>query len=303
LLSVATSRRTRTAVELPTLGVALAVHGGWLLLTAVSASVPWWLLAPLGGFLVAWHGSFQHETIHGHPTRSRAINTALGSLPLGLWLPYGIYRDQHLAHHGVDELTRPHEDPESCYVTSDEWAASGAARRVWLRAQTTLLGRLVLGPPAVVWRFVASELRLLLAGDRRNVRAWALHLAGVALVVAWLVMVCHLSIARYLFCFVYPGMALMLLRSFAEHRPAAVAAERVGIVEAGPLASLLYLNNNLHVLHHDAPALPWYELPARYRATRARVLEANGNFVFAGYLPLIARYALRSKDSPVHPAG
>jgi fatty acid desaturase len=28
---------------------------------------------------------------------------------------------------------------------------------------------------------------------------------------------------------------------------------------------LLFLNNNLHAIHHASPDLPWYELPARYR--------------------------------------
>lgn len=292
--------RPRAAVELPTLAVAVAIYGGWLALTAAAGSLPWWVVAPLGAFLVGWHGSFQHETIHGHPTRSRRCNTLLGSIPLSLWLPYGIYRSAHLEHHRA-ELTDPLEDPESFYVTPETWARAGIVRRTWLRSQTTLIGRLVLGPFAVVAGFVSSEARRLLRGDRSHVRSWTLHLGGVVLVVAWLTLVCRLSVARYAACFVYPAIALSLLRSFTEHRPSELHAERVGIVEAGAVASLLYLNNNLHVVHHDAPALPWYELPTRYRQSREALLSANGHFVFAGYASVIARYAFRSKDSPVHP--
>ena len=297
----------KRGVEWPTIGVALAIHTGWLGVTwaGAQATLPLWawpLLAASGGFLVAWHGSLQHEIIHGHPTRSRALNTLLASLPLGLWLPFGVYREQHVAHHRSPHLTDPFDDPESFYVTRAWWDGAGLVRRALARAQTTIVGRLVLGPPILVLRFLAAETRLIARGDRSHVRAWAAHLAGLAVVAAWLVLVCKMSPLRYVACFVYPGAALTLLRSYAEHRPADVAAHRVAIVEAGPLASLLYLNNNLHVVHHDEPALPWYELPARYAAERAAVLAANGGFVFRGYGEVVVRFAMREKDSPVHPA-
>jgi fatty acid desaturase len=165
----------------------------------------------------------------------------------------------------------------------------------------TLAGRLVLGPPLIAVRFLAAEVAALARGDFSHARAWAVHLLGVSLLVAWLELAAGMSIGRYILCFVYPGMALTLLRSFAEHRPSAEAAHRSVIVEAGGLAGLLYLNNNLHVVHHDEPALPWYELPARYAARKQEVLASNGGYVFPGYLRLVARYGLRPKDSPIHP--
>ena len=74
--------------ELPTWLVAAAIYGGWLLLTLHAALLPWWIAAPALGCIVAWHNSLQHEAIHGHPTRYRAVNDALGMPPLGLWLPF-----------------------------------------------------------------------------------------------------------------------------------------------------------------------------------------------------------------------
>ena len=270
-------------------------------LTANAAALPWWLVALAGGALITWHGSFQHETIHGHPTRSRTLNALFGSMPLGGWLPYGIYREQHEAHHRTPHLTDPLDDPESFYITKEAWANLGAFGRAFLHVHATLAGRLILGPVLVVARFVWAELRLLAVGDVRHARAWGAHGVGLALIVAWLVGVCHMSLGRYVMLFVYPGLALTLLRSFLEHRPAAIAEHRIGIVEAGPVLSLLYLNNNLHVVHHDAPWVPWYELPALYRAQRAAVLERNGRFMFSGYLAVLVRFAFRRKDSPVHP--
>ncbi|WP_394848466.1 fatty acid desaturase [Pendulispora brunnea] len=272
-------------------------------MTAHATTLPWWLVAPVGGLLVAWHGSFQHETIHGHPTPWRKVNAWFGSMPLSLWLPYGIYREQHEAHHRTPHLTDPLDDPESFYVSKETWAEMGALRRAFLHVNSTLVGRLVFGPPMVVVQFALGEVRLLLQGafPRRRVRAWLLHFAGLGVVFAWLGLVCHVSLAQYVLLFVYPGLGLTLLRSFIEHRPAAVPEHRVGIVEAGTLWSLLFLNNNLHVVHHEAPWVPWYELPALYRAQRRAVLESNGGFVFPGYLAVAARFAFRPKDSPVHP--
>jgi fatty acid desaturase len=297
----------RSTIEWPTLGVVVAIHAAWLLMTRLAAAanhtvVGALAIAPVAGFVVAWHGSLQHEIIHGHPTRSRSVNILLASLPVGLLLPLGVYREQHLAHHRSRSLTRPADDPESSYVTPAWWRRARPVARAVATTQTTLTGRLVLGPPLVACRFLAGELGAIARGDLRHARAWAAHLVGAALVVAWLDFV-GLSLARYLVLFVYPGMALTLLRSFAEHRPAAIAAHRSAIVEAGPVARLLYLNNNLHALHHDSPATPWYELPARYAERRTQILAANGGFLLPGYVRLAARFGLRSKDSPVHPDG
>ena len=298
--------REHPVIEVPTLLVAAAIHVGWLGLTWFAGQpwVPGWALVGIavpGGFLVAWHGSLQHEIIHGHPTRWGRVNKILASLPIGLWLPFGIYREQHGAHHRSTRLTCPLDDPESYYVTAQWWQSAGAVRRAVARMQMTAAGRLVLGPPVVVGRFLREEARAALKGDRRHARAWAAHMVGVALVIAWLALVCHLSLLWYVACFVYPGTALTLVRSFAEHRPAEVAAHRIAIVEAGALARLLYLNNNFHAVHHDAPSVPWYELPERYAARRDDIVENNGGFVFRSYRSLLARYAVRPKDSPVHP--
>jgi fatty acid desaturase len=286
-------------MELPTVGLALGIHGAWLALTGLGNGLPWWALAPLGGLLVAWHGSLQHETIHGHPSGSRRLNSALGSVPLSLWLPYGIYREQHLQHHRSKNLTDPLEDPESFYVTSETWAKAGMFERTFLQLQMTLLGRVLLGPIRVVLRFLGNEIATMLKGDFRHARAWGLHLVAMALMLTWVLGVGHMSIAKYLLCFVYPGVGLTLLRSFAEHTPAEDPAQRVAIVESR-LLGILFLNNNLHVLHHDSPEVPWYELPAQYQERR-EALAASGRVAVPGYGHLFRAFAFRVKDSPVHP--
>jgi fatty acid desaturase len=277
------------------------IYGSWLALTYLHASLPWWLVGAGGGWMVAWHGSLQHEVIHGHPTRSRRINHALGWLPLSLWLPLGLYREEHLAHHRAAELTDPIADPESNYVTREAWLAAGPALRALWWIRSTLIGRMVIGPPWMIVKLGRAEVGRLWRGDARHLRHWLVHLAGVAVVLAWVVGVCGLPLWAYLLFFVYPGAALTLVRSFAEHRPAAEQAARTAVVERAPILGLLFLFNNLHVVHHEAPRLPWYELPRRYRRERARYLAENADARFASYAELFARYALRPIDGPVHP--
>ncbi|MBK1670336.1 hypothetical protein CKO28_20135 [Rhodovibrio sodomensis] len=285
----------------PTLAVAAAVYGGFLLLTWFHAAVPWWLLAVPGGYLSAWQASLQHETVHGHPFRKRWANWLLGLPGFLLWLPWGVYRDSHLRHHRDSRLTDPLEDPESFYVTPALWARLGRVRRAWLWALNTLAGRMVLGPPRTVAVFLRDEARRLAAGDRRRRRHWLWHLPGFGLVGGWVFWVCSMPVWLYLAAFVYPGTALMLLRSFLEHQAAEAVGDRTAVVEAGPLISLLYLNNNLHAVHHTDPRLPWYALPRAYRRGRADILAGNGGYRYAGYLKIAAVYLFRAKEPPVHP--
>jgi fatty acid desaturase len=295
----------RNRSELPTWIVIAAIYGGWLTLTFFFRDLPAYLVAPLGAWLLAWHGSLQHEALHGHPTRRPRLNALIAGPPLALWLPFPIYRESHMAHHRAQELTDPFEDPESYYTAPEEWALLSRPVRLLRRALQTAAGRLLLGPFAVVWRLLAAEARRVASGDLRRLAIWAVHAAAVSAVLFWVVAICRIPIGAYLALFVYPGLSLTLLRSFTEHRPGEDQVQRTAVVEAGPLLSLLYLHNNLHVVHHLWPQLPWYELPGLYRAQRRSLLEQNGHFAFAGYAEVLRRYALRTKDSPIHrrPAG
>jgi len=292
----------RPAVQWPTIAVALAIYLGFGTLSALYHALPWWLVAPLGGFLLAWHGSLQHEVVHGHPTPWPRWNEALVFPSLWLWLPFRIYRELHWMHHNTPDLTDPERDPESFYLTPEAWQRAGPALRALLRFHDTALGRLVVGPPLAVLRVAMQECRRLARGDARHLRAWGLHVLGAAVVLAWVVVACGIPVREYLLLFVYPGIAFTLLRSFDEHRAAERPAERCAIIEAGPLMSLLYLNNNLHALHHEEPWLPWHALPSRYRSRREALLAANGGYLHRGYGALVRRHLLVPRGPVAHPA-
>ncbi len=279
-------------VEWPTLAIAVLIYASWIALTAFHAQVPLPVLIILGGWLVAWQGSLQHETIHGHPTGIGRIDSAIGFAPLSLWLPYRLYRRSHIAHHGAEVITDPRHDPESRYHLSRRDALIASL-------QSTVVGQMIFGPALSIGRFLFSEACRAVRNLVAVAQDWVPHLFGVAAIMWWLDHV-GLSLAKYVLAFVYPGTALTMLRSYAEHRADLTSPGRAAIVERGGLFALLYLNNNLHAAHHERPGLPWYRLPSYHSSHRDRFV-AQGAPVYRGYGEIVRRFAFRSHDDMLHP--
>jgi fatty acid desaturase len=292
----------RCRFEWPTWLLAAVIYGGWLALTYWATALPWWMLLPAAAWLMAWHNSLQHELIHNHPSRNLWLNCVIGFPPLSLWMPFLRYRELHLAHHRDELLTDPMEDPESYYLTDQEWQKQGAISRAVVRFLNTAIGRILLGPLFAKSRFLVDEVRMLLTGPRDHAWVWGFHALGVVGVLLWVETVCGLSFWQYFGFFVYPGLALTALRSMAEHRAAPDPDHRTAIVEQAPLLGLLFLYNNLHVVHHCYPGLPWYALPRRYRQNRDIFTQLNNGLVYRGYRDVIGRYLLREHHAPVIPS-
>ncbi|MHA1523614.1 MAG: fatty acid desaturase, partial [Alphaproteobacteria bacterium] len=216
------------------------------------------------------------------------------------FIPYLRYRATHLSHHNDQTLTDPRLDPESFYLMPSRWEKLPRALRAVLHLNNTLVGRLILGPPLWVVAFLVREARMVAGGDRRCAAAWARHLASFAIVYAWLDFV-GLNIFLYAAAVAYPALSLINLRTFAEHRAHASAGPRSAIVHTSRFFSLLFLNNNLHYVHHKFPAAPWYRLPQIYRAKRQSLEAENGGYVIEGYFGLLRRYGLTQKEPVRHP--
>jgi len=290
----------RSRLNWRTLGLALVILGGFALWSLHFNALPLWLAAPAGSVLLTWYGSLQHETIHGHPTPSRRINRAIGGLPLALWVPYAVYRETHIQHHRHSgrRLTELGHDPESFYLPPGHLAKIGRVRRAALRANCTLLGRVLIGPVISVATFWSREIgkaRL----DPRHRRIWLWHSVGIAAVLSWTYGVCHISLLDYVLLVIYPSVSLTNLRSFAEHRADDHSQLRTNVVEAHPLWALLFLNNNLHVAHHTHPQVPWYELPRVWRDMRGA--GSGAARVFGGYGEVARCYLLRPFITAEHP--
>lgn len=292
-------RRRRT--EWPTVLLIGACYSAW-----AAAGIWLWPHFPFAALCVmaaavTLQSSLMHEALHGHPTGNSGVNEALVSFPIGLVYPYRRFKSLHLRHHADEKLTDPFEDPESYYLAGRDYRELGPFVRRLLGANNTLAGRIVVGPIIATAAFAGAEASLLAAGDRHAWRAWVPHAAGVAAVLAAVTWGFGIPAWIYVAGPVWGGQAILAVRTFAEHRWDRDVAGRTVIVESSPLA-LLFLNNNLHLVHHRHPTVAWYRLPALFREKRRDWLEMNGGYFYSGYACLAASYAFRAKEPVEHPA-
>lgn len=290
--------------EWPTLALLAATYALWAVATAGAGTLGLWLAVPLTALCLTQHSSLQHEVLHGHPFRSRALSEATVFPALGLLIPYGRFRDLHLKHHQDEHLTDPYDDPESNYLDPSVWALLPRPARALLRANNTLLGRMALGPAIGMAAFLRADWRAATRGpdaERRAVRrAWALHALGVAPVLVWLAMAGTMPAWAYGLA-AYLGLSVLKIRTFLEHRAHEKAAGRTVVIEdCGPLA-LLFLNNNFHAVHHAQPRLAWHALPRAYAARRAHWLGRNRGYRYRSYAAVFRRHLLTAKDPVPHP--
>ncbi|MBQ2260069.1 MAG: fatty acid desaturase [Loktanella sp.] len=285
--------RKNYGISWPTLWLICGCYAVWL-------AAIWLLPLPLGvivaGLAIALHSSLQHEAIHGHPFRWQWLNDLIVWPPLTLVIPYARFAATHRAHHHDAVITDPYDDPESNYMDPVVWESLPAPVQGVLRLNNRLAGRLVLGPLVGMISFGLSEWQ---RGTRVSRRDWVLHLPAMVAVLA-LVALSPMPVWAYLIA-AYLGLSVLKLRSFAEHQAHIRASGRSVIIEdRGPLA-FLFLNNNLHVVHHMHPSVPWYQLPALYAAHKDHYLRRNGGYRFASYADLFRHYFWRAKDPVPHP--
>lgn len=294
-------RKRAGAIEWPTVFLAACCYGLW----AFAGLYLWpsWPLAGLGLLIlaVALQSSLVHEVLHGHPTRNALVNEAFVFLPLGLVWPYRRFKTLHLRHHHDERLTDPLDDPESYYQALWRHEELPRAMKLLLRVNNTMAGRFVLGPWLASIGFIIGDFKEMLAGDSAIRKAWLLHALGLAVVLAIVQYGFGMPLWLYVLLPVWLGQSLIAIRTFAEHQWSERPEGRTIIVERSPL-SLLFLNNNLHFVHHKLPTVPWYGLPKLFRERREHWVEANNGYVYPNYLALVKAYAFRSKEPVVHPA-
>ena len=287
-------------IEWPTLLLIATVYVGWLIAGGIlyqqSAALALLCMAVLN----ALHSSLVHEVIHGHPTRNSRVNMALVFMNIALIWPFERYRKMHLCHHADERLTDPFDDPESYYLALYAYDSFPAWAKVILGLSNTFLGRLILGPLLSTTALIMTDLRAALCLKAEVVRAWILHLIGLFPILLCVTLVFEIPVWLYLITSCYGGAAIISLRTFAEHRWHETPEGRTIIVERSPL-SILFLNNNLHLVHHKNPSTPWYELPRLYRKNRAYWAKLNHGYVYPNYWKLFQSFALNAKEPVAHP--
>lgn len=290
----------RRAAEWPTLVVLAGTYLIWGLATVWVAQWSVTLAIVLCALTAAQHSSLSHEALHGHPFRNAVLNAAAVFPALTVVVPYLRFRDTHLDHHHDERLTDPYDDPESNFLDPAVWAALPRWRQGLYRWNNTLAGRMLIGPALGQLSFMMTDWRAIRQGDRRVLAGWLWHFPAVAVVVLWMLFVANMPLWAWGVS-VYAGLSLLKLRTFLEHQAHDRASARTALVEDRGVFALLFLNNNLHVVHHMHPGVPWYALPGLYRARRAEYLERNLGYRFSAYSDIARAYLFRAKDPVPHP--
>ncbi len=258
-----------------------------------------WLTIPFLSLLGAWHLSMQHETIHGHPFRRGWINDVIALIPATLWIPYLCFKKDHLGHHQSD-LTHPGLDNESYYVSPEAWERAGRLRKAAYWANRTILFRMFVWTIVSTVTYLWSKLRLMLRGDKQTWFAMTVHAAGLVVVVYLVRSVAGMPIWQFALGTTYGGRILNAIRPFPEHKYQPGVETRTAMVMAGSFMSLLMLNNNLHVAHHDAPEVPWYEYQSVARKTNAVERAREAGLLFeGGYAEVFRKFSFRPMGAPL----
>lgn len=288
------------AIEWPTVVLIVACYGLW----AVAALYLWpafpIIAAAALGVLLAMQSSLMHEASHGHPTRTGWLNEMLVGLPIGLVYPFRRFKALHLSHHADERLTDPFDDPESYYRALWQHRDLPAVMKTLLRINNTMVGRFVIGPWLASAGFLIAEAKLIVQNERGVRKAWLLHGLGLAIVLPMVTELFGIPLWLYILGPVWFGQSLISVRTFAEHQWSERPDGRTIIIERSPLG-FLFLNNNLHLVHHKSPTVPWYRLPKLFADRREQWIAMNNGYVFPGYFSLFKEYAFKTKEPVVHP--
>jgi len=294
-------RRSSTpAVEWPTVFLTLFCYGAWL-----ATGFLLWPSHPLLAlvvlpFILALQSSIMHEVLHGHPTRNARLNEALVFLPIGVVWPFRRFKTIHLRHHADERLTDPLDDPESYYQALWMHEDLPPTMKFLLKINNTMVGRFILGPWLSSVGFFIDDAKQILAGDKVIRKAWLLHAIGLAVVAPIVTFGFGIPLWLYILVPVWLGQSLISIRTYAEHQWSEHPEGRTVIVERSPL-SFLFLNNNLHFVHHKSPTIAWYRLPKLFRERREEWLRMNNGYAYPNYFAMLKAHAFRAKEPIVHP--
>jgi fatty acid desaturase len=286
-------------LEWPTIVLIAGCYGAWAI-----CGVLLWPGYPVLAFIlltlsIALQSSLMHEASHGHPTRNAFVNELLVGLPVGLVYPYRRFKTLHLRHHADERLTDPFDDPESYYRALWKHEALPSWLKALLKINNSMVGRFLIGPAIANAGFFLTDAKLIAGGDRAVRRAWLHHAIGLAILLPILLFAFETPLWAYLAAG-YIGQSFIAIRTFAEHQWSERPDGRTIIVERSPL-SLLFLNNNLHLVHHKMPTAAWYDLPKLFRERREEWIRLNDNYYYPTYWALLKDFAFRPKEPVVHP--
>jgi len=248
---------------------------------AIAAACLWlasharWPLAFAAAFAFSFANntifSLLHECVHGSFHPRQRINDTAGVL-LAAWFPtaFTIQRVSHFGHHRRNrtdlelyDYYLPHQSRWLktywiyCLLTGFYWAIIPVAGLVYLVCPFAFRDRWFQDGPATWWGFREFVRDI---GDEHIVRVWPESLFTFGLqTFLWLSL--DLTWTGWLACYWAFGLNWSSLQ-YADHAwsPRDVH-DGAWNLRFWPPTQALFLNYNLHLVHHRRPDIPWIHLP------------------------------------------
>ncbi len=272
------STRPGVPLRIPgALNLAIAVLSSALAIACLwaAAHVPHWTL--LVGAAIAFSFvnntifSLLHECVHGSFHPGRRVNDAAG-VALAAFFPtaFTIQRVGHFGHHRRNRSDRelydyylPHQSRWLktywiyCLLTGFYWAVIPVAGVVYLLCPPAFRSRAFVNGPAKWWGF-QDMVRDIAAEPIAHVWPEALFTFGFQ---CWLWWALGLDWIAWLACYWAFGLNWSSLQ-YTDHAwsPRHVR-EGAWNLRFWPITQAIFLNYNLHLVHHRQPEIPWIHLP------------------------------------------
>jgi beta-carotene hydroxylase len=220
------------------------------------------------GFILATlaiYASFtpMHDAVHQSVSKLRWVNALVGRVCGWMLLgSYVAFRHTHLEHH--KHTNQPDKDP-------DYWSGKGPFWLLPFRWASQDLH---------YWYLYARSWRQHPIQDRlETIAVVIIQMIGLAL----LIVSNHFWLAFFLW-FLPAKCAISFLAfsfDYLPHKPHLITAKedryKATLVRPNPILTLLFLQQNYHLIHHLYPAIPFYRYGSIWRAQREDLIEKGAD--------------------------
>jgi fatty acid desaturase len=258
-------RRHAGLLALPTVALATAVVlaevGIWA--AVLTDTLPLWAGAVLATLAAYVAFTPMHDASHGAiggGKKREWLDSAVGhAMGLPLLAPYAMFRTIHLRHHGA--TNHPERDPD--YWVNGQTAIGTAARCLTIAGHYYWIAFTELRQPGSAMRRAAPSALIGLAVQ--TVLLGGLVLGGFAVE----------ALALWLIPGVLSSGALAFLFDWLPHHPHSTRGRGVDTrLILIPGLAVPMLNQDLHLVHHLYPRVPFYRYRALYREIEGEVADA-----------------------------
>ncbi|MDE2466297.1 MAG: fatty acid desaturase [Alphaproteobacteria bacterium] len=262
-------------VAWPTLAMALALPLAYLVTAAVGLShvLPLWICALMLIPISYAHYTLVHESIHGNLVpafpKLRWLNSAVGWIgALGLGYNWPVLMRTHAQHHAY---TNTDKDPDIIVKGS-----LNALVLKWLKYYIVYAS-----VPLFLGEYLAPAEYQRVAGALREAEIWQASAIGFLMIIAAILSIHFGYGVDWLFLLFIPTrIAALILNIFFQwlpHHPFDRSERYVNTrISLWPGGTFLTLQQNLHLMHHLWPSVPFYNYVKLYARLRP-LLIAKGS--------------------------